>query len=72
MLARIIGTRHSLEYTLQLKESDATHLGTIKNIKEFVTHPDDIKRLTTGEAFVVNKSANRINRVNIRRSMIAC
>ena len=70
MLAQIIGTRNTTEYTIQLKENEPTQMGTIKHIKGFITHPDEIKRLQTGEAFFFSKEQECLTKIKARRGSI--
>jgi hypothetical protein len=51
------GTKDAFNITTQLNiNAGEAEMGTVKNIKEFILHPDDIKQtLTTGEAFMVSK-----------------
>ena len=58
ILANIIGTQDAYTITTQLKQDG---LSTIKPMREFLFHPDEIKRLKTGEAIFVNKNRFNIN-----------
>lgn len=53
--ANILGTRESVEVTYQVEQqsriTNATGLGSAKRVREFLYHPDEIKTLTTGNAF---------------------
>ncbi len=56
-IASWIGTKDTFNVTAQLDihAHDAT-LGTVKQVKEFIVHPDDIKQtLNTGDAFLISK-----------------
>lgn len=55
LLASLIGTRDDIMVTRQVNETGATGMGTIKEEKSFMVHPDEIKRLGIGEVFVVKK-----------------
>lgn len=69
-LASIIGTTNTLEYTAQVSQSGPTHMGTVKQTRGFIAHPDEIKALQTGEAFFFTKDGNRISRIKARMSRI--
>ena len=69
-LASIIGTRESLARTFQVEGhlmQVGTGMGSWRETKEFIVHPDEIKRLKTGEAVLVRKAGNHdIERVWVR------
>jgi hypothetical protein len=70
-LAGLIGTRRSVEVTRQVEDTilgrRRTGLGTVREVREYVVHPDEIKTLRTGEAIVVRKSVGSVQRVWIRK-----
>ena len=67
MLAKIIGTFDEFEVTAQLSVDQISGLtGSAKSIKQFLVHPDEIKRFKIGEAIIMIKKSNLINFVNIR------
>jgi len=71
VLANIIGTQAAFEVTSQLSlKQGAESMGTVRQTKEFIVHPDEIKRLGRGEAIFVNKQAFNVQRVLIRKSLI--
>jgi hypothetical protein len=51
-LANIIGTDESYQLTYQISEEGATGLGSARGVKKYIFHPDDIKKLKIGEAFI--------------------
>jgi len=56
ILANIIGTRDGYSFTSQYSRAAmTTGTGSVRKTKEFIVHPDDIKRLSLGEAIYVNK-----------------
>ncbi|SFE28367.1 Type IV secretory pathway, VirD4 component, TraG/TraD family ATPase [Thermoanaerobacter thermohydrosulfuricus] len=55
LLSSLIGTRDDITITMQVNEISPTGMGTIKEEKSFIVHPDEIKRLKRGETFVVKK-----------------
>lgn len=54
-LAQIIGTEESWAITHQVDNKKSTGLGSIRFVKEFIIHPDKIKRLEVGQAVIVRK-----------------
>lgn len=60
LMAQTLGTRPTFEITTQLNINEtqgATGLGTSKFVDEFIVHPQKIRDLKTGEAYIYKKSA---------------
>ncbi|WP_040615109.1 TraM recognition domain-containing protein [Rickettsiella grylli] len=71
VLANLIGTESVFEVTAQLSENQgSTGLGSVKQTREFIIHPDEIKRLTLGQAIFVNKQAFRVRKILLRKGAI--
>ena len=71
ILASVIGTNSSVQITSQVTEDDARFkIGSMRKIKEFIIHPDEIKRLELGEAIFMNKAKFLVKRVKLRRGRI--
>lgn len=52
-LSGLFGTFESVQETLQVDEhGDTTGVGSLRKVREFLVHPDDIKRLGVGQAFI--------------------
>lgn len=51
-LAATFGTKDGYALTIQTGEGGSTGMGSTHSVKEFVYHPDEIKRLQTGEALI--------------------
>lgn len=72
-LASIIGTEKSHEVTYQVQNrglfgSSHTGLGSVRQTKEFIVHPDEIKRLGTGEAILLRKASGfKVERIRVRQ-----
>jgi len=47
-----------------------TELGSVRSTKEFIIHPDEIKRLGQEEGIVVKKQGFQVQRVQLRRRLI--
>jgi len=60
--ANIIGTRSTLETTHQLQQTGLitaeTGYGSVRRVREFFYHPDDIKALTTGKGIFLSRDLN--------------
>ena len=58
-IAGWIGTKDSFNLTAQVDVQSGdggTGMGSVRRVKEFIVHPDDIKQgLAVGEAFLVSK-----------------
>ena len=71
-LAAVIGTSDSYELTYQIQERailghGRTGLGSVRQTREFIIHPDKIKRLGTGEAILVRKAGGfRVEEIKVR------
>jgi len=69
ILAGVIGTRDSADYTAQIDTDGSTGMGSVRRAKEFICHPDQIKRLGLGEAIFVNKQVFQVRSVKVRPSV---
>ncbi|MBD2783048.1 hypothetical protein, partial [Xenorhabdus szentirmaii] len=70
-LAKVIGTADSLDFTYQVDMAQGvTGLGSMRNVKNFVFHPDEIKALQTGEALVKIKQGDKLVRKKIKVRMV--
>ncbi|HAG07009.1 MAG TPA: hypothetical protein DCL13_02400, partial [Peptococcaceae bacterium] len=71
ILAGIIGTREGVEVTRQVQSVAGivleTGLGSVRQVREYVVHPDEVKNLKTGEAIVVRKLTGEVLRVKVRK-----
>lgn len=65
--AQIIGTKESHEITYQIDSESTSTKGSYRNTREFVFHPDDIKSLDVGEAFVISKDKKFKYRVKVNK-----
>jgi len=74
-MANIIGTEDSQEITYQTQQGilfrRETGMGSVKETKKYITHPDQIKRLKTGEAILVRKTDKfGVERMKVRQPMV--
>ena len=67
--AKILGTRKSVEISHQLQQSGRgtteTGYGSAKPIREFIYHPDEIKRLQAGKAFFLSRDLDFHCKLNV-------
>jgi len=67
----VIGTRQTLQATYQIKGEDggvkSTDLGSLRKVREYIYHPDDIKLLGTGQAIFVSRDKMLHTRINIHK-----
>lgn len=66
--ANIFGTEETLEATYQISdETKGTGRGTVKKGRQYIFHPDEIKRLKTGEAFFMSKDKETQGKIQVRK-----
>ncbi|MCL2106062.1 MAG: TraG/TraD/VirD4 family protein [Oscillospiraceae bacterium] len=69
--ANIIGTREGIEVSHQIQQmgmgATETGFGSAKPIREYIFHPDEIKRLKTGKAFFLSRDLDIHCKVNIHK-----
>lgn len=57
--ASVLGTRQTMDVSYQLQQKGRTTaqtgLGSARNTREFIYHPDDIKKLRTGQGIFMSK-----------------
>ena len=67
--ANILGTRPTMDVTYQLQQKGfdtiQTGLGSARNVREFLYHPDDIKKLQTGKGIFLSRDLNFHSKLNI-------
>ncbi|GAB6483162.1 TraM recognition domain-containing protein [Bacillus cereus] len=55
-LAKTIGTYEDIELTIQTKERSESEMGTSRQVERFKAHPNSIKELAQGEAFIARRT----------------
>jgi len=69
--ANIVGTTDTMSVTYQLDNSGGitsdTGKGSATRTKEYIFHPDEIKNLKTGEAFLVSKDYSFKRKIKVRK-----
>ena len=68
MLAEIIGTQESFDHRLNISQ-DSVSRSLMPN-REYIVHPENIKRLKKGQAIVLNKIDFCVQEANIRKGKI--
>jgi len=67
----VIGTRQSLQATYQISgtngEVNSTGLGSLRRVRAYIYHPDDIKLLGTGQAIFVSRDKMIHTRISIHK-----
>jgi hypothetical protein len=56
ILAKTIGTYEDVDLTIQTKEQSESEMGTSRQVERFKAHPNSIKDLTEGEAFIARRA----------------
>jgi type IV secretory pathway TraG/TraD family ATPase VirD4 len=69
--SKIFGTVEGLSVTYQLgndkNNMTATGMGSARKERKFIYHPDEIKRLKTGEAIFMSKDTDEHSRIRVRK-----
>lgn len=69
--ASILGTKKSMEMTYQVgkrqEQTVTTGMGSVKQVREFRYHPDEIKMLQTGEAIYMSKDTGNHCKFKVRK-----
>ena len=67
----VIGTRQTLQATYQINggsgEVKSTDLGSLRKVREYLYHPDDIKLLGTGQAIFISRDKMFHTRIDINK-----
>jgi type IV secretory pathway TraG/TraD family ATPase VirD4 len=64
-LAQVIGTTDAYQITTQIDQQARGGAGTVRQTKEFIVHPDEIKRLGIGKLIFVSKQVFKIRLVAV-------
>lgn len=70
ILANIIGTSMQFKITSQVSTDNLPSTGSVREAREFIVHPDTIKRLGRGEAIFVNKQRFGVLEIMLRNGEI--
>ncbi len=69
-LAKVVGTKDQFQFTSQVSSTMASGaVGTVKSVKEYFIHPDEIKRLGLGEGYYVNKQRFEMIKLRFRQGL---
>ena len=68
--ANVLGTRKTMEMSHQVQQiamggATETGFGSVKPVREYIYHPDEIKRLRTGKGFFLSRDLDTHCKVNI-------
>lgn len=71
VLANVIGTKDGYQVTSQVSTtSNTAPSGSVRVTKEFIVHPDEIKRLGVGEAVILNKQRFDVRYLKVRNENV--
>lgn len=69
--ANIIGTAETMDTTFQLQQkglnTSETGFGSARRVREFIYHPDDIKRLKTGKGLFLSRDMDYHCKLDINK-----
>ena len=69
--SNVIGTRETMQATYQISgesgEAKSTDLGSLRKVREYLYHPDDIKLLKTGKAIFISRDKMLHTRIDINK-----
>jgi len=69
--SNVIGTRQTMQATYQISgesgEVKSTDLGSLRKVREYLYHPDDIKLLRTGKAIFLSRDKMFHTRIDINK-----
>ena len=69
--SNVLGTRETMQATYQIKggngDVQSTDLGSLRKTREYLYHPDDIKRLKTGEAIFLSRDEMLHTKINVEK-----
>jgi len=65
--ARVFGTRQTVKYTSKIVDDTVTSEGSIRQVHEYLYHPDIIKRLPVGKAIYLSRDEDVHMKVNIHK-----
>lgn len=70
-LAAIVGTKTAQQLTAQVSDGQGfSGMGSFRNTREFLYHPDELKNLATGEAVYLDRNTGFHTQLNVRLSGI--
>lgn len=66
-LAKVVGTNDQFQFTSTISTgASGSTAGSVKSVKEYLIHPDDIKRLGLGEGYYINKQRFELTKLRFR------
>ena len=67
----MFGTKHTLSATYQIQGSggtfDSTELGSLRRTREYIYHPDEIKKLSTGNAIYMSRDEDFHTKLKVHK-----
>ena len=65
-MAKYFSTKDSYQITRRVSEENDSLEGSFRKTKEFIVHPESLKKLEVGETYISVKSKNEIEKVKIK------
>ena len=69
--ANVLGTRASFDVTQQIeqngRDTNETGFGSVRRVREYLFHPDDIKQLKTGHAIFMSKDTGKHAKIIVNK-----
>jgi len=69
-LARLLGTNPDIELTAQMQGERFTGDASARAVRQFMVHPDSLKHIPKGPAYVFNKNDGTTTLIAVRKSSI--
>lgn len=63
--AKTLGTQQTMKMTYQISKTESTDMGTAKQTREFLVHPDEIKAQQTGQGVFLSRDNGKCERIKI-------
>jgi|GEM_PF-2772233 len=76
LFATTIGTKMTTVWTEQVNadletgKRELTGGGTVKKDRSFLVHPDKIKQLDTGQAYLLRSNPHKVSKIEVRKVMV--
>jgi conjugal transfer pilus assembly protein TraD len=66
-LSQTIGTIMSKKRTLRFEDDETQNMGSEREVRELIVHPDIIKNLNIGQCVLLRQGPSKINILNLRK-----
>ena len=65
--AKVFGTRQAMKYTSKIADDEMTSEGSVRQVHEYLYHPDNIKRLAVGKAIFMSRDEDFHTKINVNK-----